>query len=242
MGIHNSYTKHTIHTHTLANMSTIKALFKRKTPQEIMRENQRLLNRAMRELDRERSKMEQQEKKIIVDIKKMAKTGQLDATKVMAKDLVRTRQQVKKFMLMRANLQAVSLKMTTMKSQNTMAQAMAGVTKAMGRMNKQMNLPQIQKIMQEFAKQNEIMEMKGEMMDDAIDGALDDGETEEETDKVVAQVLGELGIEIAGELSKIPETGSTVPSTAQQEVSGPSAVAVGDDDIEARLANLRRND
>ena len=40
---------------------------------------------AMRELDRERSKMEQQEKKIIADIKKMAKQGQMDAVKVMAK-------------------------------------------------------------------------------------------------------------------------------------------------------------
>ena len=31
----------------------------------------------MRELDRERTKMEQQEKKIIADIKKMAKQGEL---------------------------------------------------------------------------------------------------------------------------------------------------------------------
>jgi len=46
---------------------------------------QRALNKAMRELDRERAKMEQQEKKIIMDIKKMAKQGQMDAVKVMAK-------------------------------------------------------------------------------------------------------------------------------------------------------------
>ena len=39
----------------------------------------------MRELDRERTKMEQQEKKIIADIKKMAKQGQMDAVRVMAK-------------------------------------------------------------------------------------------------------------------------------------------------------------
>merc|ERR1711936_1133133 len=165
----------------------------------------------------------------IGDIKKTAKTGQMDAVKVVAKDLVRTRQHIKKFMLMRANLQAVSLKMTTMKSQHTMANAMKGVTKAMGRMNKSMNLPQIQKIMAEFEKQSEMMEMKGEMMDDAIDDALDDGETEEETDKIVGQILGELGIELAGQLSQIPETGNSEPT-------------IGDDDIEARLNNLKRND
>ena len=144
-------------------------LFGRKmTPDEMLRKNQRALNKAMRELDRERMKMEQQEKKIIADIKKMAKQGQMDAVKIMAKDLVRTRRYVKKFMLMRANIQAVSLKIQTLKSQNAMAQAMKGVTKAMGNMNKQMKLPEIQKIMMEFEKQSEIMDMKEEMMSDTI--------------------------------------------------------------------------
>merc|ERR1712062_79829 len=48
----------------------------------------------------------------------MAKAGQMDAVKIMAKDLVRTRRYVKKFMLMRANIQAVSLKIQTLKSQS----------------------------------------------------------------------------------------------------------------------------
>lgn len=71
-------------------------------------------------------------------------------------------------MLMRANIQAVSLKIQTIKSQHAMSQAMKGVTKAMGNMNKQMKLPEIQKIMAEFEKQSEIMDMKEEMMTDVI--------------------------------------------------------------------------
>merc|ERR1712050_153498 len=209
-------------------------MFKRKTPAELIRENKRMIDRAIREMDRERVKMEQQEKKVIADIKKTAKTGQMDAVKVMAKDLVRTRNHIKKFMSMKANMQAVSLKMTTMKSQNTMAQSMKGVTKAMGRMNKSMNMPQIQKIMAEFQKQSEMMEMKGEMMDDAIDDAMDDGETEEDTDMLVGQILGELGIEMQNEMNKIPETGTTVPQTQVQNTEQ----SLGDDDIEARLMNL----
>merc|ERR1740123_1218616 len=103
----------------------------------------------------------------------MAKQGQMDAVKIMAKDLVRTRRYVKKFMLMRANIQAVSLKIQTLKSQSALANAMKGVTKAMGSMNKQMKLPEIQKIMMEFEKQSEIMDMKGEMMEDAIDDVME---------------------------------------------------------------------
>lgn len=58
----------------------------------------------------------------------------------MAKDLVRTRRYVKKFIMMKANIQAVSLKIQTLKSNNSMAQAMKGVTKAMATMNKQVCL------------------------------------------------------------------------------------------------------
>merc|ERR1719323_484571 len=120
----------------------------------------------------------------------MAKAGQMDAVKIMAKDLVRTRKAIKKFMLMKANIQAVSLKIQTLKSQNSMAQAMKGVTKAM-MMMKQMKLPEIQKIMQEFEKQSEIMDMKEEMMNDVMDDAMGDEDDEEETDAIVTQVLDE---------------------------------------------------
>ena len=63
---------------------------------------------------------------LVVDIKKMAKSGQMEAVKIMAKDLVRTRNFVKKFILMRANIQAIALKVQTLKSQAAMANAMKG--------------------------------------------------------------------------------------------------------------------
>lgn len=44
----------------------------------------------------------------------------------------------------------------------------------------QLKLPQIQKIMMEFERQAEIMDMKEEMMNDAIDDAMGDEEDEEE--------------------------------------------------------------
>lgn len=43
----------------------------------------------------------------------------------------------------------------------------------MGMMNKQLNMPALQKIMREFERQNEKMEMTSEMMGDAIDDAFE---------------------------------------------------------------------
>ncbi|XP_044748103.1 charged multivesicular body protein 2a [Coccinella septempunctata] len=223
---------------------------KKLTPEEMLRKNQRALNKAMRDLDREKQKMEQQEKKIIMDIKKLAKEGQMDAVKIMAKDLVRTRRYVKKFMLMKANIQAVSLKIQTLRSQNTMAEAMKGVTRAMASMNRQLNLPQIQRILQEFEKQSEIMDMKEEVMNDAIDDAMEADGDEEESDAVVSQVLDELGLQLTDQLSNLPDAGGAVPATSQKHHTPAAAVSGGgggggsvsdiDADLQARLDNLRR--
>lgn len=210
----------------------------------MLRRNKRSLDKAIRDLDRERMKMEQQEKKIIADIKKMAKDNQMDAVKVMAMDLVRTRRYVKKFILMRANIQAVSLKIQTLKSQNAMGEAMKGVTKAMQSMNRQLKLPQIQKIMQEFEKQSEIMDMKEEMMSDAIDDAMGDEGDEEESDAVVSQVLDELGLQLTDQLTGLPMAAGSLASTSGVAVKGgPQAAAADSDadaDLQARLNNLRR--
>ena len=50
----------------------------------------------------------------------------MEAVKIMAKDLVRTRNFVKKFILMKANIQAIALKVQTLRSQAAMATAMKG--------------------------------------------------------------------------------------------------------------------
>jgi hypothetical protein len=57
----------------------------------------------------------------------------------------------------------------------------------MGVMNKQLNLPALQGIMREFEKQNERMEMTGEIMGDAIDDAFEEEGEQEETDDLVNQ-------------------------------------------------------
>ncbi|XP_057303561.1 charged multivesicular body protein 2a-like [Hydractinia symbiolongicarpus] len=214
---------------------------KKKTPEQMLRQHQRSLNKAIRDLDRERTKMENQEKKVIADIKKMAKEGQMDAVKIMAKDLVRTRRYVKKFILMKANLQAVSLKIQTLRSNNAMAQAMKGCAKTMASMNKQLKLPQIQKIMMEFEKQSEIMDMKEEMMNDAVDDVIGDEEDDEESDAVVNQVLDELGLGLTDQLSELPSAGGKLPA-GQKAGQQPIAIGASDEDadLQARLDNLRR--
>lgn len=51
---------------------------------------------------------------------------------------------------------------------------------AMMRMNRQMNIPAMQRIMMEFEKQSEMMDMKEEMMSDTMDDVFGEDQEEEE--------------------------------------------------------------
>jgi len=212
-----------------------------------MKEYKRNIQKSVRELDRERTTLERQEKKLMADIKKEAKNGRNDTAKIMAKDLVRTRGYIKKMHKMKSHLEAISLRLTTMATTQQMAKSMKQVTKVMGKMNSKMNLPQIQAIMMNFEQENEKMAVKEEMMDDAMDDAFADDEDEDEEEKLLGAVYAELGIE---QLNSMPEVGSGPAASASGGAADAGVAAAdgggggGDDDMDAelqkRLDNLKR--
>ena len=79
------------------------------------------LSRQIRDLEREISKMESEQKKLITNIKKAAKANQEATAKVMVKDLVRSKNYVNRFIMMKTQLNAVGLKIQTMKSHEAMS-------------------------------------------------------------------------------------------------------------------------
>ena len=102
---------------------------------------------------------------------------------------------IQKFYSMRTQLQAISLRIQTVRSNEQMMQSMKGATSLLGSMNRQMNLPALQRIAMEFEKENDIMDQRQEMMDDAIDDVTG-LEDEEEGEEVVKEVLDEIGIDL----------------------------------------------
>jgi len=203
-------------------------IFGRAKPlKEVLRENKRMISKAVRELDRERSALEKEEKRLISDIKKFAKQGQMGSVKIMAKDLVRTRQYITKFIEMRSHLQGAALKLQTVKSHQAMAESMSSVAKAMTKMNKVVNIPAINKMMREFSKENEKSELMQEMMGDAMDDAMADEGSEEAENQVVNQVLDEIGINFAEDMGEAPTTGLKMAEAPAAQVKQAAGVGVG---------------
>lgn len=218
------------------------AFGKRMSPAERLRKHQRSLEKTQRELDRERVKLENQEKKLIQEIKKSARNGQMGACKIQAKDLVRTRRYVEKFCAMRTQLQAISLRIQTVRTNEQMMQAMKGATGILGNMNRSMNLPALQRIAMEFERENDVMDQRQEMMDDAIDD-ITGLEDEIDGEEIVEQVLEEIGVDLKNSMGDTPQALhiNTVPENRiAQAVGGGSGVDPVDDDLQARLDGLRR--
>ena len=231
---------------------------KEKPLKEIVRENQRMLKKAIRELEKEIENLKRQDKKLTADIKKSAKLGQMPSVRIMAKDLVRTRSYVTRFIEMKTHLNAVSLKMQTIKSHDAMANAMKGVTKALIAMNAKVSIPGLQKVMTEFLRENERAELTQEVLAETLDDAMaEEGSTAQE-DLIVNQVLDELGVGALGE--SIPDApkgvheaspaagtdagrvplGADGSSASGGGTPAPSADSIQLSDLEIRLQNLNK--
>ena len=125
-----------------------------------------------------------------------------------------------------------------MQSQQSMSKAMGSITLSMRTMNRQMNLPALQKMMIEFEKQTTMSEMKQEMVEDILDDVLSAEQEEEEAEDMVNSVFDEIGISFAGDLASTPSGGVSKAATSAKNEK--TAIAEDDADLQARLDNLRK--
>lgn len=186
-------------------------------------------------MERERIQLSKQETTLKAQIKKTAKEGQVDAARMLARDLVRTRAHITRMYQMRTQMQSVSMQLTSMKTNEAMSQAMRSAVGMMSKVNKSMNLPAMQNIMMNFEMEHGKLEMTQEMMDDAISDAMGGADEELETDQVVNQVMDELGLEHSSKIGYASSTNAqpVAPNAQQQSVGDEQA-------LEARFDELRR--
>ncbi|KAK6164478.1 hypothetical protein DH2020_001342 [Rehmannia glutinosa] len=196
---------------------------------------------ATRGIEREIHTLQLEEKKLVAEIKRTAKTGNEGATKILARQLIRLRQQIANLQSSRAQMRGIATHTQAMSAQTSVAVGMKGASKAMASMNKQMAPAKQAKVIQEFQRQSAQMDMTTEMMSDAIDDALDNDEAEDETEELTNQVLDEIGVDVASQLTFCSNS-FTVVICSQRKIAGKNADNAGSsniDELEKRLAALR---
>ncbi|KAJ0017620.1 hypothetical protein Pint_11391 [Pistacia integerrima] len=232
---------------------TINIFRKKTSPKEALRESKRDMATATRGIEREIASLQLEEKKLVAEIKKTAKTGNeaslifstIAATRILARQLVRLRQQITNLQGSRAQIRGVATHTQALYASTSISTGMKGATKAMVAMNKKMEPTKQAKVIKEFQKQSAQMDMTIEMMSESIDETLDKDEAEEETEELTNQVLDEIGVDIASQLSSAPKgriASRNAPNvvTAAPKTTTTRSESADVKDLEKRLASLRR--
>ncbi|ELW58706.1 Charged multivesicular body protein 2b [Tupaia chinensis] len=201
-------------------------------PTDVIKEQNRELRGTQRAIIRDRAALEKQEKQLELEIKKMAKIGNKEACRVLAKQLVHLRKQKTRTFAVSSKVTSMSTQTKVMNSQMKMAGAMSTTAKTMQAVNKKMDPQKTLQTMQNFQKENMKMEMTEEMINDTLDDIFDGSDDEEESQDIVNQVLDEIGIEISGKMAKAPSAARSLPSAST------SKATISDEEIERQLKAL----
>lgn len=179
-----------------------------KTPDEQAREWRRQLAAEMRRTDTQIRKIKQEEQKVVVEMKKAAKTGDQFAVKTLAKHVLHARKSVKQLLTAKTQMNSISMQLqhqaATMKSVGVMSKS----TEIMMGMNELMNISDMRQVMMNMSKEMMKSGLIDEMVEEGLEDALGDVEEEEldeEVNKVIADVMTDKlkGTRVTG--SRLPQ-------------------------------------
>nr|XP_014351670.1 PREDICTED: charged multivesicular body protein 3 isoform X4 [Latimeria chalumnae] len=197
-----------------------------------IRKEMRLIDRQIRDIQRE-------EEKVKRSIKGAAKKGQKDVCAILAKEVVRSRKAVSKLYASKAQMNSVLLGMKNQLSVLRVAGTLQKSTEVMKAMQSLIKLPEIQATMRELSKEMMKAGIIEEMLEDTFEGMEDEEEMEEAADMELDKILFEI---TAGALGKAPS--KVTDALPETEPAGATAASdeEAEEDIEemqSRLAALR---
>ena len=175
----------------------------KKTPEEIVKENKRLINKSLRHLERERSKMEREEPKILNDIKKLAQKGLHGPAKIRAKDLARLRNQVSQLYVLGSQLKGITMQLASVQGNAAVMEALQKSTQAISAVEHSMSIKDIMNMVKDYAKESEKLGMKTEMMGDAVEEAIDTGDVDAEGEKIYSQICDDINVDYENDAGPI---------------------------------------
>ena len=202
---------------------------------EQIKMQKRSVDRSRRALEREAKKLERERKKMLTQIKKLAEKGQTTGAKMLAKDIVRAKKQQQKLEQFIGQLNAVSLRIGSCMTLNELGDAMANCASAMTLVSSKLDPKRLAQMAKEIAKQDEMLDMKSDMISEVLE-SLDEG-NEEEEEAIYNQVLQEAGVKLAEEMKFEGDSKQIDDKVmAQPAMEG----GEGTDDLDAMLKELNK--
>ncbi|EJD00989.1 vacuolar sorting protein Vps24 [Fomitiporia mediterranea MF3/22] len=161
------------------------------TPEEKIRAWQGRIRGEQRQLDREMRQLDIATKKAQVEVKKLAKRGDVKNAKILAKEVVRSNKQKDRLSVSKARLGSINNQLVQQLAMVKVTGTLQKSTEIMKLSNSLVKLPQISQAMREMSMEMTKAGIMEEMLEDVMD-MEDDEELEEEADAEVEKVLFEI--------------------------------------------------
>ncbi|XP_046848951.1 charged multivesicular body protein 1b-like [Xenia sp. Carnegie-2017] len=183
---------------------------------------------AAKQLQRNASKCEKEEKAEKAKIKKAIQKGNMEGAKIHAENSIRQKSQALNFLRMSSRIDAVSQRVQTAVTMKQVTGSMSGVVKSMDVALRSMNLEKVSALMEKFEKQFEDLDVQSGVMENSMSNSVTTSVPQDSVDRLMHEVADEHGLDMNMEL----------PQTSQ--LGAASTASVEQDELSQRLAKLRQ--
>ena len=158
-----------------------------------LRQQKLQIERTKRALNRKKNKLERHKKKMESEIKKLILNNQYLGAKMLAKEIVRINNQIKKITEFSFQLNTISFKISTFSSLNILNDVIEQVNNSINIINSKLDLGKLSNLSKTIFKENMNLNIKEDMINDNLDNINEGNSDNEEEEKIYNNVLREVG-------------------------------------------------
>jgi charged multivesicular body protein 1 len=185
-----------------------------------------------KQMQRSSKKCEKNEKAAIAKLKKAIEQGNSEGARIYGQDAIREKNQALNHLRMASRLDGCCSRIESAVRMNQVTGSMKGVVHGMDNSLKSMNIEQLSQLMDKFEGQFEDLDVKTEYMEGTMNATTATSTPAEQVDDLIGQVADANNLQLGDAFRQAGPIASKVPQLEEK----PAAVQ---DDLEARLANLR---
>eukprot|EP00735_Rhodelphis_limneticus_P001042 TRINITY_DN11594_c0_g1::TRINITY_DN11594_c0_g1_i1::g.21960::m.21960 TRINITY_DN11594_c0_g1::TRINITY_DN11594_c0_g1_i1::g.21960 ORF type:complete len:203 (-),score=39.42,sp/O96552/CHMP1_DICDI/56.02/4e-72,Snf7/PF03357.16/2.8e-26,Ist1/PF03398.9/8.8e-06,DUF4413/PF14372.1/0.024,DUF848/PF05852.6/2.7e+02,DUF848/PF05852.6/0.034,DUF848/PF05852.6/1.4e+03,YejG/PF13989.1/2e+03,YejG/PF13989.1/0.37,Cytochrom_B562/PF07361.6/4.6e+02,Cytochrom_B562/PF07361.6/0.21 TRINITY_DN11594_c0_g1_i1:399-1007(-) len=168
-----------------------------------------------KQLNRQATKCQSQEKAEKEKLKKALQQGNMDGARIYAENAIRQKHQYLNYLRLASRIDAVASRLDSAVKMQSVNQSMAQLTKGLDVVLKSMDLDKISNVMEKFEKQFEDMDVQTQFVENSIGATTSLSTPEDEVKDLIGQVAEANGLELTDELAVVPPTKVAEPNSTE---------------------------
>jgi len=174
-------------------------------------------------------------------IKKALEKDNHDGARIHAQNAIRQKNNAQNYLRLSSRVDAVSSRLESAIKMQQVTKSMGSVVKGMDKVLGSMNVEAIGKVMEQFERSFEDMDVRSEYVEQTMNASTTAAMPEEEVDTLMQMVADEHGLKMVDKFGQAGTSslGSASASAEQSGAPQPMASAAAEDDLEERLRRLR---